>query len=81
MAGGGGGAGGARGGVRAGRVLSVQSHVVRGHCGNKVRRRGLARRFAPGRPRARLPRPSLPPEAQGGALGGELRGFGRPAGG
>lgn len=30
------GGGGAGSAARAGRVLSVQSHVVRGHCGNKV---------------------------------------------
>lgn len=39
--------------VRAGRVLSVQSHVVRGHCGNKV--------GYPARPQLSLSRPPLAP--------------------
>ena len=75
MAGGGGGAGGARGGVRAGRVLSVQSHVVRGHCGNKVRCRGFAAARPPAPPLS-LPSPAFRPSlAQGGARGGKLRGL------
>ncbi len=80
MAGGGGGGGAARGGARAGRVLSVQSHVVRGHCGNKVRRRGLAAALVPAAPApasptpAFCPRPKEVPSGRAQELRASLRG-------